>query len=235
VKYLVKFFVVTFLLLICTYVSAEQKVAYMDMKFVLNNSKAGKGAHDFLQKSFKENQKKFLDEENTLKKKENDLLAQKTILTKKEYQKKSDDLRKKVIDYQSQRRTALEKITSQRAEARQKLLEKLDPIMKTYIKENDISLIIDRKNVLMGNTNLDITAETAPTYDFLNQLLNEVVIPISDISGNYLNSNFPKLSKLLKWKYRKKLDKITQVWSSGQLTGENFIKFKSYRLLIYKK
>ena len=156
-KYLVKFFVVTFLLLIYTHASAEQKIAYLDMKFVLNNSKAGKGAQDFLQKSFKENQKKFLDEENTLKKKENDLLAQKTILTKKEYQKKSDDLRKKVLDYQLQRRATLEKITSQRAEARQKLLEKLDPIMKTYIKENDISLIIDRKNVLMGNTNLDIT------------------------------------------------------------------------------
>jgi len=39
----------------------------------------------------------------------------------------------------------------------------------------------------------------------------------------------------LKWKYRKKLDKIEQVWYSGELTGENFIKFKSYRLLIYKK
>lgn len=96
--------------------------------------------------------------------------------------------------------------------------------------ENQIS-----KSSLKQITNLDITAETAPTYDFLNQLLKEVVIPISDISGNYLNSNYPKLSKLLKWKYRKKLDKITQVWSSGQLTGENFIKFKSYRLLIYKK
>ena len=156
-KYLVKFFVVTFLLLIYTHASAEQKIAYLDMKFVLNNSKAGKGAQDFLQKSFKENQKKFLDEENTLKKKENDLLAQKTILTKKEYQKKSDDLRKKVIDYQSQRRTSLEKITAQRAEARQKLFEKLDPIMKTYIKENNISLIVDKKNILMGNTDLDIT------------------------------------------------------------------------------
>jgi len=156
-KYLVKFFVVTFLFLIYTHASAEQKIAYLDMKFVLNNSKAGKGAQDFLQKSFKENQKKFLDEENGLKKKENDLLAQKTILTKKEYQKKSDDLRKKVIDYQLQRRATLEKITSQRAEARQKLLEKLDPILKIYIKENEISLIIDKKNVLMGNTNLDIT------------------------------------------------------------------------------
>ena len=156
-KYLVKFFVVTFLLLICTHVSAEQKIAYLDMKFVLNNSKAGKGAQDFLQKSFKENQKKFLDQENALKKKENDLLAQKTILTKKEYQKKSDDLRKKVIDYQSQRRTALEKITLQRAEARQKLLEKLDPILQAYIKENNISIVVDKKNILTGNTALDIT------------------------------------------------------------------------------
>ena len=156
-KYLVKFFVVTFLLLIYTNASAEQKVAYLDMTFILNNSKAGKGAQDFLQKSFKENQKIFFDAENSLKKEENDLLAQKTILTKEEYQKKTDNLRKKVIDYQSQRRTSLEKITTQRAEARQKLLEKLDPILKTYIKENDISLIIDKKNVLMGNTNLDIT------------------------------------------------------------------------------
>jgi len=156
-KYLVKFFVVTFLLLIYTHASAEQKIAYLDMKFVLNNSKAGKGAQDFLQKSFKENQKIFLDKENALKKKESDLIVQKTVLTKEEYKKKTNDLRKKVIDYQSQRRTSLEKITTQRAEARQKLLEKLDPIMKTYIKENDISLIIDRKNVLMGNTNLDIT------------------------------------------------------------------------------
>ena len=124
-KYLVKFFVVTFLLLIYTHASAEQKVAYLDMKFVLNNSKAGKGAQDFLQKSFIENQKRFLAEENVLKKGESDLLAQKTILTKEEYQKRSDDLRKQVIDYQSQRRTSLEKITTQRAEARQKLLEKL--------------------------------------------------------------------------------------------------------------
>ena len=144
-KYLVKFFVVTFLLLIYTHASAEQKVAYLDMKFVLNNSKAGKGAQDFLKESFKKNQKNFLDEENALKKEESDLLAQKTILTTEEYQKKTDNLRKKVIDYQSQRRTSLEKITTQRAEARQKLLEKLDPILKTYIKENDISLIIDKK------------------------------------------------------------------------------------------
>ena len=171
-KYLVKFFVVTFLLLVCTHVFAEQKVAYLDMKFILNNSKAGKSAQDFLHKSFQENQKRFLDKENALKTEESDLLTKKTILTKEEYQKKSDDLRKKVRDYQSQRRASLEKITAQRAEARQKLIEKLDPILQSYIEENDISLVIDRKNVVMGNTNLDIT----------------------DIIIKKLNKEFPSLS-----------------------------------------
>ena len=60
-KYLVNFFVVTFLLLVCTYASAgiEQKIVYLDMKFILNNSSAGKGAQDFLKKTFNANQKKF--------------------------------------------------------------------------------------------------------------------------------------------------------------------------------
>ena len=156
-KYLVKFFVVTFLLLICTHVLAEQKVAYMDLKFILNNSKAGKGAQDFLHKSFKKNQKNFTDKENGLKKEESDLLAQKTILAKEEYQKRADNLRKKVIDYQSQRRASLDKIATQRTQARQTLLENLDPILKTYIKENNISLVVDKKNILMGNSDLDIT------------------------------------------------------------------------------
>ena len=156
-KYLVKFFVVTFFLLICTYTFAEQKIVVLDMKFVLNNSKAGKGAQDFLVKTFKDNQKKFSDLEKKLKEEENDLLKKKTILSKDEYTKKTDDLRKKVIDYQSQRRTSLDKITVQRAESRQTLLKKIDPILNAYIEENDISLVFDKKELLGGNPVLDIT------------------------------------------------------------------------------
>jgi Skp family chaperone for outer membrane proteins len=62
-----------------------------------------------------------------------------------------------VIDYQSQRRASLDKIATQRVQARKTLLEKLDPILNTYIKENSISLVVDKKNILMGNTDLDIT------------------------------------------------------------------------------
>jgi len=157
VKYLVKFFVVTFLLLLCTHASAEQKIAYLDMKFILNNSKAGKGAQEYLKKSFKENQKRLSNEETKLKKAESDLLAKKSLLTKEEYQTKSSELRKTVMKYQSDRRSSLEKIAKLRAEARAKLIKELDPILDNYIKENSISLIVDKKNIVKGRIDLDIT------------------------------------------------------------------------------
>ena len=132
-KYLVKFFVVTFFLLLCTYTFAEQKIVVLDMKYVLNESKAGKGAQEFLKKTFNDNIKKASDVEKSLKKEEADLLAKKNILSKEEYGKKMNTLRKKSMDYQTQRRAALDKLTAQRAEARQALLKKLEPILATYI------------------------------------------------------------------------------------------------------
>ena len=156
-KYLVKFFVVTFFSLICTYTLAEQKIVVLDMKYVLNNSIAGKGAQDFLKKSFDENQKKFQNLEKKLKKEETDLLEKKNILSKEEYTKKTNELRKKVIDYQAERRASIDKIATLRAKSRETLLNKIEPILDTYIKENSISLVIDKKNMLGGSTKYDIT------------------------------------------------------------------------------
>ena len=156
-KYLVKFFVVTFVILICTHASAEQNIAYIDMKIILNESKAGKGAQDYLKKTFTDNQKKFTDLESKLKKEESDLIAKKTTLSKEDYEKETLNLRKKVVEYQQERRKSIETITRQRAEARQKLIEKLDPILKNYIEENNISLIMDKKNIIAGSGTFDIT------------------------------------------------------------------------------
>ena len=156
-KYLVKFFVVTFFLIISTHAFAEQKIVVLDMKFVLNNSKAGKGAQDFLKKTFNDNAKKFSDLEKALKKEESDLLSKKTILSKEEYEKKSNTLRKKVIDYQSQRRSSIDKIATQRAKSRETLIKKIKPIVDAYINENNISIVMDKKNMIGGLTEYDIT------------------------------------------------------------------------------
>ena len=104
----------------------------------------------------------------------------------------------------------------------------LDPIPNPI--ENEIG-----KTDLVKKTDIDITLETAPTWDFLNQFLNEVAIPISDMSHSYMKYKYPKLIRFMKWKYRNRLEKIRKVWLSNELTGENFAKFKSYRLFLFKK
>ena len=156
-KYIVRFIVVTFFLFVSTHALTEEKVVVLNLKFVLNNSKAGKSAQDFLQKKFSDDQKKFADEEAQLKKEESDLLANKANISKEEYKKKSEALRSKVAEYQNKRRTALDTITRQRADARKKLVDKITPIVQNYIKENNVSVVIDKKYVVGGNKELDIT------------------------------------------------------------------------------
>jgi len=156
-KYFVKFFVVTFIALICSYSYAEQKIVFIDMKYILNNSKAGKDAQNFLKKKFSENQKKMDKKEESLKKEEIDLIAKKNILSKEEYSNKTNELRKKVTSYQKERRVVLEKITKLRAKARKDLLDKINPIVTKYTTENNISFVIDKKTILVGNKSFDIT------------------------------------------------------------------------------
>ena len=85
------------------------------------------------------------------------MLTAKASLTKEEYTKKSDSLRKKVIDYQSQRRSSNDKLAIQRLEARKTLMKQIEPILDAYIKKNSISIVMDKKNMLGGLTEYDVT------------------------------------------------------------------------------
>ena len=98
-----------------------------------------------------------MDTENQLKKQESDLLVQKNVLSKEEYKVKTEELRNKVLTYQKDRKTTLGKIAKQRTDAREKLIKEIDPILNTYIKENDISLVVVKKSIIGGSSDLDIT------------------------------------------------------------------------------
>jgi protein-S-isoprenylcysteine O-methyltransferase Ste14/SAM-dependent methyltransferase len=82
---------------------------------------------------------------------------------------------------------------------------------------------------------LDITDQTAPTLDIVNDVFKQVVEPSVNLAQRLLDNRYPFMSKFLKWFYRKKIEKINKKYFSGEKTGENFRKFKSYRLLLYKK
>ena len=59
----------------------------------------------------------------------------------------------------------MDKITTQRAESREILIKSITPILETYIKENNISIIIDKKNIIVGKTELNITEKIINVLD----------------------------------------------------------------------
>ena len=82
---------------------------------------------------------------------------------------------------------------------------------------------------------LDITEETAPTIDILADALRNVGQPVLHSGLRLLSGRHPVVFKLLTWKYQKRLSRINERYFEGRRTGEDFKKFKSYRLLLYKK
>ncbi len=80
----------------------------------------------------------------------------------------------------------------------------------------------------------DITSQTAPNLDILDDILKNAVKPMVDSATNFLSGRYPLMSKFLLWKYRRRIDKVYQKYFNGQRTSEDFLANKSYRLLLYK-
>ena len=73
--------------------------------------------------------------------------------------KKVTELRNKVKNLQKEKNQILEKVANQRAKAKSELLKNLNPIIKEYMVEKQIRMVIDKKNLILGDENLDITKE----------------------------------------------------------------------------
>jgi len=82
---------------------------------------------------------------------------------------------------------------------------------------------------------IDITQETAANLAIVNHFLTSVGLPVWNLLTYFIHNNYPFLSKVLQWKYRKKTEKIQQKYLAGAINVENFKIFKTYRLLLFRK
>lgn len=80
----------------------------------------------------------------------------------------------------------------------------------------------------------DITKETAPTIDLVHTMTRDVIHPIWTLLLRLAEDRYPKLLKLVKWKFRKKLDKMEKKHFRGERNGANFIKYKKYMFYLFQ-
>ena len=125
----------------------------------MNESVAGKKAQETLKKLLNSSNKKFNDTAKKLKEEENKIIGQKNVLSKDDYKKKADELRKKVFALNKDRDKSIKNIATKRKKAGDEMLKNLNPILGKYMEDNNITVVIDKKHVLMGNKKFEITSQ----------------------------------------------------------------------------
>ena len=132
---------------------------FIDFKYILNQSEAGKKAQQALKNKLDNGIKKIQAKEKSIQEEEKKMIAQKKIISSEEYKKKVDELRNKVSNLQKERNKLLNGVSKQRTNARNELLKNLNPIIRDYMKQKQIRMVIDKKNLLVAEDSLDITKD----------------------------------------------------------------------------
>ena len=132
---------------------------YLDFKKILNESVAGKKAQTTLKKKLDTGFKSLKEKESKILEEEKKIVQQKKVISNDEYKKKLSELRSKVSSLQKERNDLLQSVSKQRAKARKALLDNLTPIVKDYMTDNKVRMVVDKKNVLLADENLDITKD----------------------------------------------------------------------------
>ncbi len=87
------------------------------------------------------------------------LSSKKKVVSAEEYKNKVNGLRNKVSALQKERATLLKTVADERSKMRSELLKNLNPIIKDYMQQKNIRMVIDKKNMLLADENLDITKD----------------------------------------------------------------------------
>ena len=164
-KYLVKFFVITASLFFITNSYADTKLAFIDMDKILNESKAGKTATLELNELNKKNLEILQKTEKKLKEDEVKLIAKRNLMETSEFEKQINHLRENAKLYQLDRKNKLDEINSKYNLARSKILDEIKPILEKFSKDNNINIVVQKKYIIIGSTNLDITPHILKLLD----------------------------------------------------------------------
>ena len=171
-----KIFFLLFFFFNSNLVNAETKVAYLDIQFIMDNSKLGLKYKEEIIKYQNQISSKIKKIEDDLKKKENEIKNQKNVLNEDQIKIKINELNELLKNYQIQRKKFNDDLAKQKSLYSNKILKILNPILTGYVENKKISILIEKKNVLVGIKTLDITKDILVKLDqktIKKKLINE--------------------------------------------------------------
>ena len=168
-----KFFLICFLLILKFNLAyAVEKIAFIDLNYIMNNSLSGKSINNFINTIKNKKIEDFKNIESKIKIDENDLISKKNIIEKKIYNEKVDQIKLRINNYNNDRQAFKKYLDERKIIYTNKLLESLNPIISNYVEQNSISVVLPKKMIIIGKKNLDITIPVMKILDKTIQKIN---------------------------------------------------------------
>ena len=157
-----------FFVFISSFANSNEKIAFIDIDFVLSQSNAGKSVLSNLDKLNKENISNLKSQEQKLIKDKEELDKLRNISSQEDMNVKIQAFQKKIEQFNKQKVNLSSKYNEKKDKETLELLKKINPIISDYMEKNQITLIFDKKNIYIAKSELDITK---PVLEIVNSKL----------------------------------------------------------------
>ena len=157
--------IIVFTFFLINYSSAQEKIAFIDLNYLYINSKIGKKMNKEMQVKQKNINKELAEFQKKIDTEKKDLLAQKNVLAESEFRKKLIDLENNLKKYNQILSKKNEDLRNFQKKSRDKFATTLKSTLENYSKENSISMIFRKENLLIGKNTLDITKEILDLFN----------------------------------------------------------------------
>ena len=137
--------------------NAEQSVKFVNIDLIVNNTKIGNQMLDKISNLDKENIEKLKSFEEQIKNKQEEIKLKKNVISEIEFEKEVTDLNNKILDFNNQKKKMVEELTNIKNKELNLFFKNIKPVVQNYMSENSIDMIINSKNIFMGNNKSDIT------------------------------------------------------------------------------
>ena len=154
------FSLILVIFLFCTnVVFSEQKIAFINMDKVISTSNPGSSILEQLNNLNNKNLKFLKNEEKKIIEKETKLISQKNIISEADFQSKVDKLKSEINEHNKNRNRIIKDFNKLKVDNTNNLLKLINPILVKFSKDEQISIILQKKNLVVAITELDITDE----------------------------------------------------------------------------
>ena len=143
----------------CKISNAEQSVKFVNIDLLVNDTKIGNQMLDKIKNLDKENIEKLKFFEKQIKETQEEIKLKKNVISEIEFKKEVNKLNKKILDFNNQKQTMVEELKNIKNKELNLFFENIKPIIQNYMNDNSIDMIINSKNIFMGDKNSDITTD----------------------------------------------------------------------------